>query len=371
MKILIEKEKLISQAPADIKDWGPWQFPRAYDAGDKSYLQFHIASDSALAYGKPKAWFCSEDNWETWTEATPCGLRIENGDCVRPYQPEALPESDVELPEVKGSFVGYGIHRNYFDYSDMNPDYKHWYIERTKPGQNMVVEEVSVELPDYTMNTSEGVLPLPYFHQLKKAPDNSIWTFLYKHYMEDGNISNYGASWFHKSTDNGKTFRFVSKIPYTYDLKKDPGAEKRYGYSEPDMCFLDEKTAFSLHRTTDGTGIGPMYIAWTYDGGYTWTKPEYFDDRGVWPQTVKLDNGVILAGYGRPGLFIRPFYNGEWHDRIAVIDPLDYQKDTCSYCALIPAGPESALIFYSDFNYPDENGTPRKSILVRKIRVVV
>ncbi|MBN1623960.1 MAG: hypothetical protein JXN10_07750 [Clostridia bacterium] len=371
MKILIEKEKLISQAPADIRDWGPWQFPRAFVAGPKTYLEFHISSDSALSYGKPRAWFCSEDMWETWHESNPCGMQISNGDIVKPYQPKALPESEIELPEVIGKFSSYGFARNYFDYEKVHHDYRHWYIERTKPGEAMQVDEVSIELPGYTMNTSEGVFPLPYFHQLKRGPGNSIWTFLYKHYVVDGKISKYGASWFHKSTDNGKTFKFISRIPYTYDLAMDPGAEKRYGYGEPDMCFIDENTAFSLHRTTDGTGIGPMYIAWTYDGGYTWTKPEYFDDRGVWPQTVALENGVVIAGYGRPGLFIRPYYNGEWHDRTAIVEPMDYQTDTCSYCAIIPAGPDSALIFYSDFNYPDDKGIPRKSLMVRKIRVVV
>jgi hypothetical protein len=114
-----------------------------------------------------------------------------------------------------------------------------------------------------------------------------------------------------------------------------------------------------------------MYISWTEDGGYTWTKPEYFDDRGVWPQTTKLENGVVIAGYGRPGLFAKPWYNGKWHDRIAVVESMEYQTDTCSYCALIPSGPDSALVFYSDFNYPDSDGIPRKSILVREIKAEV
>ena len=84
-----------------------------------------------------------------------------------------------------------------------------------------------------------------------------------------------------------------------FNIEKDSGADKRYGFTEPDMCFFDENKAFALHRTTDGTGVGPMYITWTTDGGHNWTKPEYFDERGVWPQTLKLDNGVywqVMAG---------------------------------------------------------------------------
>lgn len=372
MKIIIGKEKLLSQAPADIRDWGPWQFPRVYDGGDTIFLEFHVSSDSATSYGKPKSWLCTKDKGETWTVCKPCGIKLANGDYVKPHQPKALPENEVTLPAVAGTFVGYGIKRNYFKYSDIEPQYKHWYIERTKPDKEMEIEEITVELPDYTMYTSEGVFPLGYFHQIKKGPENSLWTFLYKHYIKpDGKISDYGASMFHKSTDNGKTWKFMSRVPYEFDIQKDPDALKRYGYGEPEMCFTDKNTAFALHRTTDGHGIGPLYITWTKDGGLTWTKPEYFDDRGVWPQTVNLDNGVILAGYGRPGLFLRPYYKSEWRDRVTVVEPMDYQKDTCSYCALQKISPDSALIIYSDFNYPDESGVPRKSIMVRKITVEV
>jgi len=371
MKVTLGKEKLLSQAPAGVHDWGPWQFPRVFDGGDKIYLEFHISPDSAKSYGNPRAWLCSSDKGETWTNCKNGALLLDNGDLVGPHQTRAIPESDADLPEVIGTFYGYGFKRDYFRYSEIPSEYKHWYIQRTCPGKDMEIEEVSVELPDYTMNTSEGVFPQPYFHQLKKGPNGSLWTLLYKHYTENGKISDYGASWFHKSEDNGKTFKYVSRVTYEYNLTADPLGAKRYGYSEPDMCFIDDDRAFALHRTTDGTGIGPMYITWTEDGGTTWSKPEYFDDRGVWPQTVKLDNGVVLAGYGRPGLFIRPYFEGEWLDRIAVVEPMEYQSDTCSYCALQQISPDTALIFYSDFNYPDADGVPRKSIMVRKITVEV
>ncbi len=369
MKIELGKEKLLSQAPAEIRDWGPWQFPRVFDGGDRLYLKFHISADSAKSYGAPEKWIYSDDKGKTWAECTIGGLVLENGDLVKPYRPKAIPEEEINLPEVIGTFTGYGIIRNYYDPKNIDPEFKHWYIQRKKPGKKWELEEISINLPGYTMNTSEGVFPLAFLHQLKIGPENSVWTFLYKHYIENGKISDYGASWFHKSTDNGKTFEFVSRVPYEFDLEKDPAADKRYGFSEPHMCFIDENRAFALHRTTDGTGIGPMYITWTEDGARTWTKPEYFDDNGVWPQTVKLDNGVILAGYGRPGLFLRPYYKGEWLARIAVVEPLEYQKDTCSYCALTKISADTALIFYSDFNYPDENGIPRKSIMVREVKV--
>ena len=228
-----------------------------------------------------------------------------------------------------------------------------------------------MDLPGYTMNTSEGVFPMGYFHHFKKGPDGAIWGLLYKHFISDGVISRHCASWFLRSMDEGKTFQCVGRIPYQFDLERDHDAEARYGFGEPDICFVDDKRAFSLHRTTDGTGVGPLYIAWTDDGGSSWTAPEYFDDRGVWPQTVTLENGAILAGYGRPGLFLKPYFDNQWHDRVPVVEPMEFQTDTCSYCSLVAIGQDAALIFYSDFNYPDPAGIPRKSIIVRKVRVAV
>jgi len=367
VKIRLGKERVLSQAPADVRGWGPWQFPRVFDGGDTIYLEFHVSADSARSYGNPRVWLNSSDGGQTWSECDSGGLRLDSGELIKPFQPRALTEAEAELPESIGTFYGYGFRRDYFDYSALDPQYRRWYTERHRPGREWETVEAAVDLPGYTMNTSEGVFPLGYFHQLKKGPGGSLWTCLYKHYVEDGRISDHSASWFHKSIDGGRTFEFVSRVPYQYDLQRDPGAEKRYGFGEPDMCFVDDERAFSLHRTTDGTGIGPMYISWTDDVGQSWTRPEYFDDLGVWPQTVKLDNGVILAGYGRPGLFLRPFLDGAWHDRIAVVEPAQYQKDTCSYCALIAVGADTALVFYSDFNYPDADGVPRKSIMVREV----
>ncbi|MBT3273524.1 MAG: hypothetical protein HN368_10230 [Spirochaetales bacterium] len=371
MQVTLGKEKVISQAPAGISDWGPWQFPRFFAAGSKLYLEFHISADSAKSYGNPREWYVSEDKGDTWKSAKNGGLLLHNGDLIKPHQTRALPEDDVTLPECIGNFFGYGIPRRYFDYEMMDPKYKHWYIERKQSDGEWQTEEVAVELPGHTMNTSEGVLPLGYFHHFKLGPDGAVWGLLYKHFIEERKISDFGAALYVKSTDNGKTFRLISRVPYQWNIDKDPGADKRYGFAEPDICFLDAEKAFSLLRTTDGTGIGPMYIIWTEDGGYSWTTPEYFDDRGVWPQTATLENGVILAGYGRPGLFIKPYFNGKWHEKIAVVEPMAYQTDTCSYCALAAIGIDTALICYSDFNYPGPDGTPRKSIMVRTVRCEV
>ena len=43
----------------------------------------------------------------------------------------------------------------------------------------------------------------------------------------------------------------------------------------------------------------------------------------------------------------------------------------CNNPELLAIGDNSALIFYSDFYYPDETGVKRKTILCRQIKVEI
>ena len=51
--------------------------------------------------------------------------------------------------------------------------------------------------------------------------------------------------------------------------------------------------------------------------------------------------------------------------------PVTFHKwvGSCNNPELVAIGDNSALIFYSDFYYPDETGVKRKTILCREIRV--
>lgn len=371
MIVELGEPRVLSQAPADVRDWGPWQFPRTHEAGPDLYLEFHVEADSAKAYGRPKAWLVSHDRGASWEESEPGGILLPNGDLIRPVQRPSISVEEADLPEPVGGFSNYGFVRKVYDYGAVKPEYRTWQIARKRPGDAWKTEEVEVDFPDHVMYTSEGVFPMCFFLHFIIGPDDSVWTLPYRHYLSNGVISRYCADAYLKSTDCAKSFRLVSRVPYAYDIDRDPAADKRYGFGEPDICFLDRKNAFSLHRTTDGTGIGPLYITWTHDGCATWSSPEYFDDRGVYPQTVALDNGVVLAGYGRTGLFVRPYGDGEWGERVAIVEPGEYQTETCSYCSLVARDEQTALIFYSDFNVPGPDGTKRKSIMMREINTAL
>jgi hypothetical protein len=128
----------------------------------------------------------------------------------------------------------------------------------------------------------------------------------------------------------------------------------------------------------DGNGHGPLYLTRSADSARTWSKPTVFDTFGKWPQLLTLGNGATLASYGASG---GPGY----HVVRATVDPKGQvweppvrtrvspvasgAWDTCGHTEMVALDDRTALLVYSDFNYPDADGVPRKSILVRRIQV--
>ena len=146
----------------------------------------------------------------------------------------------------------------------------------------------------------------------------------------------------------------------------DPSWDKRDGFSENNLAFLANGSLMCFLRTTDGNGVGPMYAAYSQDGGISWSRPQVFDDRGVWPAVVDLGCGTTLAAYGRPGLFVRATHDpiGQtWGERVTVVEPGVLGKDTCSYSDLLALDDHSAIIAYSHFGFPGPDGMAHKSIL--------
>ena len=86
MYITLGEEVVISRAPEEIKDWGPWQFPVLYKCREKLYLEFNVANDSAKDYAIPKKKYVSSDKGESWAESNDfCGLELGNGEIIRPH----------------------------------------------------------------------------------------------------------------------------------------------------------------------------------------------------------------------------------------------------------------------------------------------
>ena len=130
-----------------------------------------------------------------------------------------------------------------------------------------------------------------------------------------------------------------------------------------------------------------MYWSRSTDGGKTWTKPEIFAQTGILPRLCQLDCGVTLLCYARPGIFVHACPTDDprtWTEPLTVMTPDDRSglanikiekpsfhdwDGACNNPELLPLGENRALLFYSDFYYPDESGVKRKTILCREIRV--
>ena len=146
------------------------------------------------------------------------------------------------------------------------------------------------------------------------------------------------------------------------------------GFCEPTLCASPNGSVIMLMRTGCPR---PSYIVRSTDMCKTWSKPKIFDDCGVFPQLLSLPCGVTLASYGRPSLRIRATSdpsceNWEPPIRLALSgEPsANFQSLSCFYTGLISISDNEALIIYSDFQYPNDDGIPVKTILSRRITVV-
>jgi hypothetical protein len=379
----------VALAPAEIKEWGPYQFPGLERREDGAIgIRFHVESDSAQAYGLPPGRAVSTDEGRTWQvlprESAANGtasswqsppIELPNGDLIwacqqRPFEAKLLP-----LPEKPfGTFVSYGKRFDLYRTADLPEEcLDGWQIYRRAAGVGEpTLERAEVRIPGETRYVAEGVLRRPWFQTLLLAPDGAVWAVQYETRLVDDVLRPHWWAMILRSTDGGRTFDLWSEIPYTPDVAADAHADVRNGFTEPNVCFMSDGSVICLMRTTDGSGPGPLYISRSTDNGRTWSRPAVFDNLGVWPQILRLRNGVTLAAYGRPGLYLRATTDPaglRWAPRITVVPPGDLHTETCSYASLLPLGDDRALLAYSDFNLRHADGQRCKGIRVREVRV--
>lgn len=385
-RIILDAPVVVSQAPIGLKDWGPWQFPAIQRLPDgRLQIGYHIAEDSASAYGTAQGVTISDDNGQSWKEVkadealpscswTSKTLILPNGDLLHQVQLKSRKLEDIQ-EKLPLSFTtctgGYGEKITLYSAEKMPKELAGYRFSRFKKGIGKWIEETAdVNMPGAVRGVTSGVLTFPWIHRIKIAPDGTLWGISHSRRVVDGVLQKYTAVCIIRSLDNGRTWNLLSEIAYQPDKKADRFWDKREGFTEPNITFLPDGSIFCLIRTTDGKGVGPLYMSRSTDNGKTWNTPAVFDDSGVWPALLTLKNGVTLASYGRPGLYIRATddpADKSWGCKVAIVNPGELHKDTCSYSDLIALNGQSALIVYSDFNYPDKQGKPRKTILVRKI----
>jgi hypothetical protein len=80
------------------------------------------------------------------------------------------------------------------------------------------------------------------------------------------------------------------------------------GFREADIIRASNGDLICVMRSggrnpVPGTNLfpTPLYCSRSSDAGKTWTPPEQIADRGTCPNLVRLNNGIIVCTYGRPG----------------------------------------------------------------------
>ncbi len=408
------------------KMWGPYQFPRPYNLGDRLLVAVHVAEDNIKSFGEPNRWFESRDQGVTWKEvdasvATQGGLLLSNGDKLyfpmengvelKSYkekpQKELTPGYDFSKPAEEGTLPipdgmtawVWGTTIKAYNADRLPPSLakKEWLAKRIPAGKTEpVTEMVKVDWPFLTRVVHTGGILKPIFPRgtPKLGPDGAIWVAVFSgegHLNpENGQYSPYYSAEIFRSEDQGHTFALRGHLEYEANGREYPYLSG--GFSDSDFEFmLDGSMVWFLRSTwygSTGWEWAPMYMARSTDKGKTWTKPVAFADVGILPRLCKLENGTTLLCYARPGTYVSVCANDsgtQWSEPLIVLDgsvdrsplhnvkvekPTFHQWDgSCSNPELIPLDKNSGLLFYSDFYYPDADGVKRKTVLCRKITV--
>ena len=430
MKLTMGEEHVIVRGiRPEEQIWGAYQFPRPYKLGDRFVVAVHVTQDDIKSFGETNRWFESWDGGKTWKEidasvSTQCGLLLQNGDRI--YFPM---ESGVSLSNYK--FTSQNLYTPGYDFSkkaeegtipipdgmthwiggleiraynaDRLPESlskKEWLAKRIPAGKTEPVEErVKVDWPYLTRVIYSGCgydnILKPIFPRgnTKIGSDGAIWVSAFSgegHINPaNGQYSPYYSAELLRSEDFGRSFTRRAHMEYEAD-----GHEYPYqsgGFSDSDFEFMPDGSIVWFFRTTwyayTGKEWDPMYMSRSTDGGFTWSKPRKFAEVGILPRLCKLGCGTTLLCYARPGMYVCAAEDAsgtKWTEPLVAMTDDDrshlankkIDKPTfhewvgsCHNPEIMPLDSNSALLFYSDFYYPDENGVKRKTILCRKITV--
>ena len=386
IKLSFGKPRIVAQGPTyEEAGWGTYQFPSISRMDDgRVVLSYHVVPDTTEAYGLERNWAVSSDDGSSWSEVSTeelprikacAGTRLPDGKRLRAVVPKPVPISDELHAALKQK---YGRRKGCLGIEEI-PDgiiekYK-WRFAVSDPDTKEETEYMAdLDFPGMTAFLTTGAMVVPFaFGPIRVAPDGSIWI---AHYATGRNPDNLGwtsyyACYYLRSTDGGKSFQLQSWIHYRPDTYEFPDAFVAEGFCEPDICFMPDGSVITLMRTGS---YAPSYIARSTDNMQTWSRPVQFDRCGVLPQLLRMDCGVTLASYGRIGLLVRASSDPagmQWEEPYELMprEPKPFRAESCYYTSMLALDDRTALLAYSDFYVPDNQGVQRKSIMVRTIHV--
>ncbi|NLX54884.1 MAG: exo-alpha-sialidase [Planctomycetaceae bacterium] len=173
-----------------------------------------------------------------------------------------------------------------------------------------------------------------------------------------------------RSVDDGRTWKSHAVIA------QDDANQPLNGYCEPSVEVMPDGSLLAALRTEGGMEAdqktGVLYLAQSCDGGLTWSTPRAVNPFGVFPQLLRLDNNIVVLAFGRPGVNLLFNVDGRgerWQGLTLLVNEGQRFTHTSGYTSLVATGADRFLIAYDQFDYPDADGEPRKTILVREVVV--
>ena len=386
------------------KQWGPYQFPKiSYTTRGHILVSWAMWNDSIFGGGRVEGatTAVSEDGGKTWREATDEDIRVSdvkmrNGKYFMGFVQQDLVTIE-NLSQYEPAVIGTGYTKVHFaeDIEGYNPVVYameldpatgktstfrinlNWpYMPATEVAENTIYPVANT----MAINNFCGCIEINgdlYYCTYSKGFDSKTGTVTRR--------SGYLSVYVFKSTDNARTWNYLSQITFTEEYMTHSNSE---GFNEPSMEVMPDGSVVMLMRCGDTER--PSYIVRSTDNCETWSKPVQYDDRGVYPQILNLDCGVILSTYGRKGIYIRSTNDRAgltWGPPMEIeLSPVEspqicnnhpesgqasYHRESCCYTGMLALDHDTILLVYTDFHYPAQNRDGfEKAILVRTVNIV-
>ena len=189
-------------------------------------------------------------------------------------------------------------------------------------GKTFNTEKIVVDVPMTSAlvgddaDSHDGFL---FHHGILRLKNGDLMATMYGNYAGDTEMmlaypAEFGSRKFRNivvfSSDEGRTWGNPLMVGYKLQMVRDKivPAVTQEGFCEADLVRAANGDILCVMRS--GGRIGspegpvfptPLYLSRSSDEGKTWTIPVQIADRGVNPNLIVLDNGVLVCDYTRPG----------------------------------------------------------------------
>ena len=385
---------VVMQGEVGDDAWGHYQFPGlAYTLDGNIVATWNYTSDTIGDYLNTARQKVSLDGGKTWSDdeslcSVPDKFQMANGKYFAGFRRAnahvATWQNNYEPAMTWGSNNGYKL----FFAEDMpkNEDTAVWGKEYDPATGETVEFECTINWPYASMVEYPGgeIYPMTQWFALNQdniiIKDGGMYLAMYTYGFNSyasaresavSGFSQYYSTYIFTSEDYGRTWNFRSQLSVA-------GQSISYseGLCEPNLNVMPDGSIMILMRSGGPLKVdkgSPCYWARSTNDCKSWSLIKKFDDIGVLPQMVTLDCGVSIATYGRPYMRMRATSDptGKTWEKAQTIELASGEnQSSCYYTDLLALDDTHALWIYSDFKYPNADGIPVKSIIVRVITVV-